>query len=172
MFSSRDEKAAEEKKRLEEMAKKEAVARAKAENEAKEKELEEMKRKADVASARARIEANRLEAEAKSTLDQAGKAVAQAVDAMGQNIAAAGSQVASDAAAMFKRPEYTIIKEHTLTPEDTLSALALHFYGHATPDYWKYIIEVNKDTIGDKVSDYTPGKKIKIAELPPELKNR
>ena len=56
-----------------------------------------------------------------------------------------------------------------MTPDDTLSGLALHFYGHATPSYWQYIIEVNKDTIGSEVKDYTPGKVIKIAELPEDF---
>ena len=66
--------------------------------------------------------------------------------------------------------QFEVIKEHTLTYDDTLSALALHFYGHATPEYWGLIILANKNTIGDKVKDYTPGKVIKIPKLPDSMK--
>ena len=81
---------------------------------------------------------------------------AQAQDAA-QQVAAAAEQ-------------FEIIKEHTLTDDDMLGALALHFYGHATPPYWGLIILANKNTIGDKVSDYTPGKVIKIPVLPDSMK--
>jgi nucleoid-associated protein YgaU len=66
--------------------------------------------------------------------------------------------------------QFEIIKEHTLTDDDTLSGLALHFYGHATPEYWGLIILANKATIGDSVKDYTPRKVIKIPKLPDEMK--
>jgi len=66
--------------------------------------------------------------------------------------------------------QFEIIKEHTLTYDDTLSGLALHFYGHATPEYWGLIILANKNTIGGAVKDYTPGKVIKIPVLPDSMK--
>jgi nucleoid-associated protein YgaU len=81
--------------------------------------------------------------------------------------AAAAAKEIADAADQFE-----IIKEHTLTYDDTLSGLALHFYGHATPEYWGLIILANKNTIGDKVKDYTPGKVIKIPKLPDEMKKK
>jgi nucleoid-associated protein YgaU len=75
------------------------------------------------------------------------------------------AQAVADAADQFE-----IIKEHTLTPDDMLSALALHFYGHATPEYWGLIILANKNTVGSSVKDYTPGKVIKIPKLPDSMK--
>ena len=66
--------------------------------------------------------------------------------------------------------QFEIIKEHTLTYDDTLSGLALHFYGHATPPYWGLIILANKAQIGGAVSDFTPGKVIKIPVLPDSMK--
>lgn len=67
-------------------------------------------------------------------------------------------------------PKMAILKEHTLTPDDTLSALALHFYGHSTPEYWGLIIEANKAELGEDVKNYKPGKKIKIPVLPDSMK--
>ena len=63
-----------------------------------------------------------------------------------------------------------IITVHTVESNNqTLSHVALKYYKHATPPYWQFIIEVNKDTIGSEVKDYTPGKVIKIAELPEDF---
>jgi nucleoid-associated protein YgaU len=144
-LSTKDEKAAAEAAQKAAAAVKAEADKAKMEAAAKSKELDAMKKSKEVEAAREKIEAAR-KASAKADADRI---------------------IAAAAAA---KPKYNIIKEHTLTPDDTLSGLALHFYGHATPEYWKYIIEVNIDTIGADVKDYTPGKVIKIAELPPELK--
>lgn len=80
----------------------------------------------------------------------------------------AAAKAAQEVAAAAE--QFEIIKEHTLTYDDTLSGLALHFYGHATPEYWGLIILANKSAIGDKVKDYTPGKVIKIPRLPESMK--
>ena len=119
---------------------------------------------------------------AKDQADQAEVAaqVAAAPDpAAAQQVAAAvqdaQKQRDADAAAVVDAvvaaaDQFEIIKEHTLTYDDTLSGLALHFYGHATPEYWGLIILANKAQIGGAVRDYTPGKVIKIPVLPEELK--
>jgi nucleoid-associated protein YgaU len=67
-------------------------------------------------------------------------------------------------------PKY--IATHTLTSKETLSHLALEYYGHATPPYWKLIYEANKEVIGDNPNKVRPGLEIKIPELPPELKDK
>ena len=146
-FSTKDEKAAAEAAQTVSQEAAKEAAKAKMEADRAKAELAEMKKKQELEAARERVEAAR-KAAAKVEADK----VMAAAEAL--------------------KPKYTIIKEHTLTPDDTLSGLALHFYGHATPPYWKYIIEVNKDTIGSEVKDYTPGKVIKIAELPEELKKK
>lgn len=115
--------------------------------------------------AAAKAEADKLMAEAH---DGASRQMAEAALAAQQKRdadAAAAAKAVADAADQFE-----VIKEHTLTYDDTLSALALHFYGHATPEYWGLIILANKNTIGDKVKDYTPGKVIKIPKLPDSMK--
>lgn len=63
------------------------------------------------------------------------------------------------------------IAEHTLTAEETLSHLALKYYGHATPPYWQLIYEANKTAIGDDPNRVRPGTVIKIPELPADLKS-
>lgn len=63
-----------------------------------------------------------------------------------------------------------IIAEHTLTSEETLSHLALKYYGHATKPYWMVIYEANKELIGDNPNRVRKGMVIKIPELPPDFK--
>jgi nucleoid-associated protein YgaU len=62
------------------------------------------------------------------------------------------------------------IAEHTLTAEETLSHLALKYYGHATPPYWKLIYEANKELIGDNPNRVRPGMVLKIPVLPDNMK--
>jgi nucleoid-associated protein YgaU len=137
-------KEAAQAKMLAEKAKQEAEAKAKELAELKKKQAEE-----EAANAKKREEVMRqreLE-EARARVEQARQAAAA-------------------------KPKYVIIKEHTIQEGETPSHLALKYYGHATPPYWQYIIEVNKEEIGDKPLDYKPGKVVKIAELPPELKDK
>lgn len=68
--------------------------------------------------------------------------------------------------------EAKFIAEHELKADETLSHLALHYYGHATPPYWKLIYEANKELIGDNPNRVHPGLLIKIPELPEELKDK
>lgn len=62
------------------------------------------------------------------------------------------------------------IAEHTVAAGETLSHLALKYYGHATPPYWKHIYEANKEVIGDNPNRLQVGMIIKIPELPPDFK--
>ncbi len=62
------------------------------------------------------------------------------------------------------------IGEHTVTAEDTLSHIALKFYGKATPPYYKLIYEANKDIIGDNMNVIVPGQVLQIPALPEDLK--
>lgn len=60
--------------------------------------------------------------------------------------------------------------EHTLKADETLSHMALKYYGHATEPYWRLIYEANKEIIGDNPSRVRPGMTIKIPTLPEEMK--
>jgi nucleoid-associated protein YgaU len=78
-------------------------------------------------------------------------------------------RIASEArAATASAPK--IIAEHTVMPEETLSQLALKYYGHATEPYWMLIYNTNKDVIGGNPNRIRNGLVIKIPELTPELK--
>lgn len=63
-----------------------------------------------------------------------------------------------------------IIAEHKVKSGDTLSQLALKYYGHATEPYWMLIYKTNKDIIGDNPNRVRSDILLKIPELPPELK--
>jgi len=62
------------------------------------------------------------------------------------------------------------IGEHTVTADDTLSHIALKFYGKALPPYYKLIYEANKDIIGDNMNIIVPGQVLRIPALPEDLK--
>jgi nucleoid-associated protein YgaU len=62
------------------------------------------------------------------------------------------------------------IAEHTLASDETLSHLALKYYGHATPSYWKVIYEANKELIGDNPNRVHSGMVIKVPKLPADFK--
>lgn len=63
-----------------------------------------------------------------------------------------------------------VIAEHTVGGGDTLSHIALKYYGHATKPYWMVIYEANKDLIGDDPNKVKRGITLQIPELPPDLK--
>ena len=149
-LSSKDEKAAFEKaqKELEERKKQLAAAQAAAAQTQAQKAMEEAKKRAAEAEARAK------EQEAK---------IRQMIEA---------KQLASQREAYFASLQKKVIAEHTMTDKETLSHLALKYYGHATKPYWMVIYEANKAVIGDNPNRVKPGLKIKIPELPAELKKK
>ena len=63
-----------------------------------------------------------------------------------------------------------VMATHTLTSEETLSHLALKYYGHATEPYWRIIYEANKDVIGEKPNRVRAGMVVKIPVLPADMK--
>ena len=63
-----------------------------------------------------------------------------------------------------------IVATHTVKSGETLSHIALQYYGHATPAYYKLIYEFNKDVIGDNLNIIIPGQELRIPVLPEELK--
>ena len=58
------------------------------------------------------------------------------------------------------------IAEHTVEEGETLSHIALEYYGNAGPTYYTAIYEANKDVIGDNMNVIKPGQKLAIPPKP------
>lgn len=68
-----------------------------------------------------------------------------------------------------KKPEQsqtTYIAEHTMKSDETLSHLALKYYGSAIREKWMIIYEANKAAIGPDPAHVKPGTVLKIPKLP------
>ena len=129
--------------------------------EAARKAAEEAKREAELAAEKAKREAEVAAENAKRVADAARyKAEGEARKA--EHEARRAAEEAARKAAF--------IGEHTVTAEDTLSHIALKFYGKATPPYYKLIYEANKDIIGDNMNIIVPGQVLQIPALPEDLK--
>lgn len=64
-----------------------------------------------------------------------------------------------------------IIDTHTVQSGETLSHVALEYYNHATPPYWKYLLEHNKEALKGDERNLQPGMELEIPELPEDLKD-
>lgn len=64
-----------------------------------------------------------------------------------------------------------IIDTHTVQSGETLSHIALEYYNHATPPYWKYLLEHNKEVLEGNERNVRPGMELEIPELPEDLKD-
>ena len=62
-------------------------------------------------------------------------------------------------------PKY--IAQHKVVSGDTMSGLALKYYGSAVREKWMHIYEANKETIGDNPAFIKVGQVLNIPE-PPE----
>ncbi len=61
-------------------------------------------------------------------------------------------------------------KVHKLAADETLSHVALKYYGHATPEYWQLIYNANKAAIGDNPAYVRVGMELVIPPLPENMK--
>jgi len=86
---------------------------------------------------------------------------------MQQEKAAESARVAAENAAKAAR---AALPHRVVGQDETLSAIALKVYGHATEPYWRLIYEANKEAIGANPNVVRPGTEIVIPVLPDELK--
>jgi len=63
-----------------------------------------------------------------------------------------------------KEPKY--IAQHKVVSGDTMSGLALKYYGSAVREKWMHIYEANKELIGDNPAFIKVGQVLNIPELP------
>ena len=152
---SRREKAAAEAKAARERSEAQAARQAKfkaaqAKQAADRKKAEEAaaKREAAVAAARERAEATRKQLAATEARERR----EEMLEARQEKVAAA-----KEAARWMG--------EHTVVSGDTLSGIALKFYGSAARDKWMAIYEANKEIIGDNPSLIRVGQTFKIPNL-------
>jgi nucleoid-associated protein YgaU len=68
------------------------------------------------------------------------------------------------------QPVVRVIATHTVRSNETLSHIALRYYGHATPPYYRLIYEFNRDVIGNNMNFIIPGQVLRIPSLPDNLK--
>jgi nucleoid-associated protein YgaU len=161
-LSSKDEKEEIEKLQKELAEAKEAAAQA----DAKQKTATTQSRFAAQQAVKS-AEARAAAAEAKLKLmeeELAKKKQQEALEAR-----QAGDFDRKDFTRVSKEPEY--LAQHTIAADETLSHIALKYYGHATRDYWMVIYEANKSTIGDNPGIVRPGMELNIPELPANLKD-
>jgi hypothetical protein len=57
------------------------------------------------------------------------------------------------------------VKKHVVESGETLSHIALKYYGSATKEKWMIIYEANKDVIGDDPNKIRPGQEFVIPEI-------
>ena len=64
-----------------------------------------------------------------------------------------------------------IIAKHKVEAGQTLSDIALKYYQHATPPYWKFLLDYNKELLKGDEKNIRTGMELDIPELPDELNN-
>lgn len=85
-------------------------------------------------------------------------------------MAARVAQAARVAAQAKAATAVKIIAEHTVGKDETLSHISLKYYKSAAKPYYMVIYAANKDTIGNNPNVIKAGMKLRIPELPAELK--
>jgi nucleoid-associated protein YgaU len=132
---------------------KEAVEQAQKELEAANKAVEAAEEKADDRLSKANERIAKLEEEIRE------RRVQEFREKVAQRRAAAAAE------------KLAMMKEHTVKDGETLSHVALKYYGYATEPYWRVIFEANHDVMGDNEKRMYPGLVLKIPELPAALRS-
>ena len=63
-----------------------------------------------------------------------------------------------------------VIAKHMVQSGQTLSDIALKYYNHATPPYWKFLLEYNKVLLKGDEKNLRSGMELDIPELSDDLK--
>jgi len=71
----------------------------------------------------------------------------------------------------FVAKKAAVIATHTVQADETLSHIALKYYKHATPPYWKLLLEHNTKVLDGNERNVRKGMELEIPELPEELKD-
>lgn len=63
------------------------------------------------------------------------------------------------------------LKTHVVQEGETLSHIALKYYKHATPPYWKFLLEHNTEVLKGNERNVRAGMELVIPELPEDLQD-
>ena len=149
-LTSRDEKAAAEKAEQSAQTAQNLAAAAQARAQEAEKKIAETEAKAKQLAEELKVKENQ---------EKAHKLM--------EEMRARDAQTAAAAAAAAPK----FIAEYEVKGwDETLSHVALKYYGNATRPYWEVIYEANKAVVGDNPNIIKPGMVLKIPELPADLK--
>lgn len=153
-FSTRDEK--------------EAIAELEAELEQAKKDAEEAKQ-AVKSMAKQNLDAQKDSSKTDAELETAEKKIAQLEERIKGMTVKKGKRI-DEIKKKLDKPE--IITVHTVESNNqTLSHVALKYYKHATPPYWKYLLEHNKEVLNGSEKNIRMGMELEIPELPDDLKD-
>jgi nucleoid-associated protein YgaU len=74
-------------------------------------------------------------------------------------------------AKLAEQKKSNLIATHTVQEGETLSHVALKYYKHATPPYWKFLLEHNTEVLKGNERNVRVGMELEIPELPEDLKD-
>lgn len=135
---------------------------------------ETAQKKAETEVRKAEYEAQKLANEAEAKLEEAKREAREALDeakeAAKEKLEEMGSKKDNLAKQMAEKAAAAYIDNYTVQANDTLSHIAMRFYGKATPAHYTLIYEHNKDVIGGNMNLIKPGQVLRIPALPEELK--
>lgn len=144
-----------------------------------EAELEQAKKDAEAAKTaindllKQNVEAKKGSSSADMKAQAAEKRIAE-LEGKLRELTLKDKQVGASKASMLdgKLNKPAIITVHTVESNNqTLSHVALKYYKHATPPYWGYLLEHNKEVLKGSEKNIRMGMKLEIPELPEELKD-
>jgi nucleoid-associated protein YgaU len=72
---------------------------------------------------------------------------------------------------IMKPKPAAVLTTHKVEAGETLSHIALKYYNHATPPYWKLLLEHNTEILKGSEKNVRTGMELVIPELPEELKD-
>ncbi|MEL7626028.1 MAG: LysM peptidoglycan-binding domain-containing protein [Anaerolineaceae bacterium] len=122
---------------------------------------EAAQKKAEAEAHKAEYEVQKLKHEAEAKLDEVKETIKEKTEEMGLKKDEVAKQVSDKVA---------YIENYTVQSADTLSHIAMRYYGKATPAYYTLIYEHNKDVIGGNMNLIKPGQVLRIPVLPEDLK--
>jgi len=150
---------------------KEELDQAKKEAEAARKAIKDLMAQ-NVESKQTKAEAEKRAKEAEEKIAELERKVKDMTDEKNQQrMNAERNRILEERRARVEAAKQTkIITTHTVQPDETLSHIALKYYKRATPPFWKFLLEHNKEVLKGNERNVRAGMELEIPELPDDLK--